>query len=76
MSKYNQLSIVHHLLNNSPSKYMFSFCKTPRFFKTKQDEGVDKFYNLPSTLTIVNFESVAMIVFFTNSLVLVSFLAT
>ena len=51
MSKYNQLSIVHHLLNNSPSKYMFSFSKTPRFFKTKQDEGVDKFYNLPSTLT-------------------------
>ena len=51
MSKYNQLSIIHHLLNNSPSKYMFSFSKTPRFFKTKQDEGVDKFYNLPSTLT-------------------------
>ena len=51
MSKYNQLSIVHHLLNNSPSKYMFSFSKTPRFFKIKQDEGIDKFYNLPSTLT-------------------------
>jgi hypothetical protein len=29
---------------------MFSFSKTPRFFRLKQDEKVDKFYNLPSTL--------------------------
>ena len=50
-AQYEQLNIVHHLLNNSPSKYMFSFPKTPRFFKLKQDNGVDKFYNLPSTLT-------------------------
>lgn len=53
MSKiqFNQENIVHHLQNNSPSKYMFSFSKTPRFFKIKQDNKVDKFYNLPSTLT-------------------------
>lgn len=53
MSKFPiyQEQIVHHLQNNSPSKYMFSFTKTPRFFRLKQDNKVDKFYNLPSTLT-------------------------
>ena len=53
MSKiqFNQEYIVHHVQNNSPTKYMFSFSKTPRFFKIKQDNSLDKFYNLPSTLT-------------------------
>ena len=52
MSKiqFNQEFIVHHAQNNSPSKYMFSFSKSPRFFKLKRDTQVDKFYNLPSTL--------------------------
>ena len=47
----NQEYNVRHQQNNSPSKFMFSFSKTPRFFKLKQDDKVDKFYNLPSTLT-------------------------
>ena len=47
---YNQEYNVHHQQNNSPSKFMFSFSKTPRFFRLKQDEKIDKFYNLPSTL--------------------------
>ena len=41
---------VRHQQNNSPSKFMFSFSKAPRFFRLKQDDKVDKFYNLPSTL--------------------------
>ena len=48
--KYNPSHIVNHLLNNSPSKYTYSFSSSPRFFKLKQDDKVDKFYDLPSTL--------------------------
>ena len=47
---YDPTYIVRHLQNNSPSKFMFSFSKSPRFFKLKRDGKVDKFYNLPSTL--------------------------
>ena len=52
MSKiqFNQEYVVHHSQNNSPSKYMYSFSKSPRFFKLKRDTQVDKFYTLPSTL--------------------------
>ena len=42
---------VHHQQNNSPSKFSFSFSKTPRFFEIKRDNKVDKFYNLPSTIS-------------------------
>ena len=48
--KYDPTYIVNHPQNNSPSKFMFSFSKSPRFLKLKQDNKVDKFYNLPSTL--------------------------
>ena len=47
---YDPTYIVRHMLNNSSSKFMFSFSKSPRFLKLKQDSKVDKFYNLPSTL--------------------------
>jgi hypothetical protein len=49
--QYNREFIVHHLQNNSPSKFMYSFGKAPRFLKLKKDNKVDRFYNLPSTLT-------------------------
>ena len=53
MSKFQlkQDYYVHHQQNNSPSKYMFSFSRTPRFFKLRRDNQVDKFYNLPSTIS-------------------------
>ena len=45
---YSQEQIVNHLENNSPTKFMYSFSKAPRFPTLKRCGKSDKFYNLPS----------------------------
>lgn len=46
---YNREQIVNHPENNSPSKFMYSFGKAPRFPSLKKNNISDLFYNLPST---------------------------
>ena len=45
---YIREKIVNHLENNSPSKFMYSFSKAPRFPSLKRNGKSDIFYNLPS----------------------------
>lgn len=45
---YSQEQIVNHLENNSPTKFMYSFNKAPRFPSLKRNGKSDLFYNLPS----------------------------
>lgn len=45
---YNREQIVNHLGNNSPTKYMYSFSKAPRFPILKKNGKSDIFYNIPS----------------------------
>lgn len=53
MSRFSFIKdhLVRHSLNNSPSKFMYSFSKSPRFLKIKIDGKTDNFYNFPSTLS-------------------------
>ena len=44
----SQEKVVNHLENNSPTKFMFSFSKAPRFPSLKRIGKSDSFYNLPS----------------------------
>ena len=46
--KNSQEQIVNHLENNSPTKFMYSFGKAPRFPSLKHSGKSDMFYNLPS----------------------------
>ena len=48
LEKNSHEQIVNHLENNSPSKYMYSFGKAPRFPSLKHSGKSDMFYNLPS----------------------------
>ena len=45
---YSREKIVNHLENNSPTKFMYSFSKAPRFPFLKRNGKSDIFYNLPS----------------------------
>ena len=53
MSKFNFIHShwIHHSLNNFPSKFVYSFSKSPRFFNLKLDGKSENFYNLLSTLS-------------------------
>jgi len=46
---YSREKIVNHLGNHSPTKFMYSFSKAPRFPPLKRSGKSDMFYNLPST---------------------------
>lgn len=50
ISSYTQIQIVNHLENKSPTKYMYSFGKAPRFPLFRRN-GSDMFYDLPSVRT-------------------------
>ena len=45
---YTQEQIVHHVENASPTKFMYSFSKAPRFPSIDKKGKCDSFYNLPS----------------------------
>ena len=45
---YTQEQIVHHVENASPTKFMYSFSKAPRFTSINKKGKCDSFYNLPS----------------------------
>ena len=45
---YTQEQIVHHVENASPTKFMYSFSKAPRFPAIDKKGKCDTFYNLPS----------------------------
>ena len=47
---YTQEEIVNHLENCSPTKYMYSFPKSQRFWKIDKRGKSDNIYNLPSML--------------------------
>ena len=53
MSKFNFIHshLIHHSLNNSPSKFVYSFSKSPRFSRPKLDGKCENFFNLSSTLS-------------------------
>jgi len=46
---YTQEQIVHHLENASPTKFMYTFNKTPRFPEIDKRGKTDSFYNIPSS---------------------------
>lgn len=46
----SQEKVVKHLENNSPTKFMFSFGKAPRFPKIARSGKSDTFYDLPTTI--------------------------
>lgn len=45
---YSQEQIVHHLENGSPTKFMWSFSKSPRFPKQDRRGYSDTIYDFPS----------------------------
>lgn len=45
---YTQEQIVHHVENASPTKFMYSFSKAPRFPSIDRRGKSDDFYQLPS----------------------------
>lgn len=45
---YTQEQIVHHVENASPTKFMYSFGKAPRFKPINKKGKCDTFYELPS----------------------------
>lgn len=49
MEIYSREKIVNHLENRSPSKFMYSFSRAPRFPTLNRLGKSDMFYNLPST---------------------------
>lgn len=44
---YTQEQIVHHVENASPTKFMYTFSKAPRFPEIDKRGKSDSFYNLP-----------------------------
>ena len=47
---YTQEQIVHHVENASPTKFMYTFNKTPRFPEIDKRGKSDTFYNMPSSI--------------------------
>ena len=45
---YTQEQIVHHVENASPTKFMYTFGKAPRFQEIDKRGKTDSIYNLPS----------------------------
>ena len=45
---YTQEQIVHHVENASPTKFMYTFARAPRFPPLKRTGKSDTFYTLPS----------------------------
>ena len=47
---YTQEQIVNHVENSSPTKFMYTFSKSPRFPEIDKRGKSDSIYNLPSTI--------------------------
>jgi hypothetical protein len=47
---YTQEQIVHHVENASPTKFMYTFSKAPRFPEINKNGKTDSIYNLPSSI--------------------------
>ena len=46
---YTQEQIVNHVENSSPTKFMYTFNKSPRFPEIDKRGKSDQFYNIPSS---------------------------
>ena len=49
---YTQEEIVHHIENNSTSKFMYTFNKAPRFMKIDRTGKTDAIYTMPSVCMV------------------------
>lgn len=47
---YTQEQIVHHVENASPTKFMYTFSKAPRFPEINKNGKTDSIYNIPDSI--------------------------
>ena len=47
---YTQEQIVHHVENASPTKFMYTFSKAPRFPEISKNGKTDSIYNIPDSI--------------------------